>query len=183
MSGSSDTMSEVLSCKQIFITVGTTEFDEFIRIIDEDSKFIDALVKIHCDVLVIQIGRGEYEPNLLQERCTVNNINLTVFRFHPTLSTEMIAADLVISHCGAGSILEAMSLQKNLIVVVNSTLQGNHQSELALAMSSANYCLSTTPSEFIELVSNLVERGSLRQLKPFPPPDESIFPRIINSLF
>ena len=43
----------------------------------------------------------------------------------------MKRADMIISHCGAGSVLEAISLRKFLIVVVNSTLQGNHQTELA----------------------------------------------------
>jgi len=36
----------------------------------------------------------------------------------------MNKSSLIISHCGAGSILEALEMEKPLIVVVNDTLQG-----------------------------------------------------------
>ncbi|CDO96114.1 unnamed protein product [Kluyveromyces dobzhanskii CBS 2104] len=39
--------------------------------------------------------------------------------------------DLVISHAGTGSILDALRLEKKLIVVVNDTLMDNHQQLIA----------------------------------------------------
>ncbi len=46
----------------------------------------------------------------------------------------MRSAELVISHCGAGTILEILSLQKEAIAVINDELMDNHQRELADAM-------------------------------------------------
>ena len=37
----------------------------------------------------------------------------------------MNKSSLIISHCGAGSILEALEMEKPLIVVVNDSLQGS----------------------------------------------------------
>ena len=72
----------------------------------------------------------------------------------------MKSADLIISHCGAGSILEALGLTKPLIVVVNTTLQGNHQAELSDALSAEGYCHATTPSQLISLLKAIGESGS-----------------------
>jgi UDP-N-acetylglucosamine transferase subunit ALG13 len=46
----------------------------------------------------------------------------------------MRGADLVISHAGAGSVLEALHAHKSLLVVVNDSLMDNHQTELAHKM-------------------------------------------------
>ena len=46
----------------------------------------------------------------------------------------MSLADVIISHAGAGSVMEALRLKKKLIVVVNDLLMDNHQVELATAL-------------------------------------------------
>ena len=43
----------------------------------------------------------------------------------------MAGAALIISHAGSGSIIESLSRQKPLLVVVNDALMDNHQAELA----------------------------------------------------
>mmetsp|Transcript_24970 Transcript_24970/g.99170 ORF Transcript_24970/g.99170 Transcript_24970/m.99170 type:complete len:184 (+) Transcript_24970:227-778(+) len=47
---------------------------------------------------------------------------------------EMAAAGLVVSHAGAGSLMEALALKKRVVAVVNAALMGNHQVELADAL-------------------------------------------------
>jgi beta-1,4-N-acetylglucosaminyltransferase len=109
----------------IFITVGTTEFNELILSLD-NQRFVDTILDLKCKQLTLQIGRGDF-PNYLPDICEIKNIKYSCFRFQSDLKEVMEKSDLIISHCGAGSILEVLSLRKPLIVAVNSSLQGNHQ--------------------------------------------------------
>ena len=132
--------------KRIFVTVGTTSFDTLIRTIDS-AEFLDLIIACGCKELVIQIGRGDYIPKYLTQLvCDKKGVKFEYFRFKPTLANEMSLADLIISHCGAGSVLEAVTLKKLLVVVINTSLQENHQEELAVAMASRRYCLQAMPS-------------------------------------
>jgi beta-1,4-N-acetylglucosaminyltransferase len=167
---------------RVFITVGTTEFDEFIEQID-NAQFVDALKQIHCQSLVLQIGRGKYEPRHLGDECGARGISFDCFRFKPTLDEEMKHADLIISHCGAGSIIECITLQKPFIVVVNSTLQGNHQTELADELAANSYCFSTYPEKLISVLHNDL-LSSVSKLRQFPVGDPArIFAEYVDSIF
>lgn len=56
-------------------------------------------------------------------------------------------ASLIISHAGAGSIMEGLSLEKLMLVVINSSLMDNHQTELAYALSKRQYlCCVDSPA-------------------------------------
>lgn len=171
---------------RIFLTVGTTEFDELIKYINDHSQaFFQTLGGLGCKQYIMQIGRGVIVPENMARMGHSFGINVEIFRFKPNLSDDMYHADLVISHCGAGSIIEALSLDKVLIVVVNSTLQGNHQTELSDELSSQNYCYSTTPEHLISILEKVricTEKDNL-QLQSFPKPDHDIFPRHLDSLF
>lgn len=48
------------------------------------------------------------------------------------------------THSGSGSIMEALSLQKPLVVVVNDRLMNNHQTELARQLCKDGHLLYTT---------------------------------------
>ena len=63
-------------------------------------------------------------PQVLCNICTKYGIECDIYRFKDTLKDDMNKSSLIISHCGAGSILEALEMEKPLIVVVNDTLQG-----------------------------------------------------------
>ena len=49
----------------------------------------------------------------------------------------------VLLSAGSGSILEALSLGKRLVVVVNEELMGNHQTELADQMAALGVLVRT----------------------------------------
>ena len=162
----------------IFVTVGTTDFDQLIQVIDSED-FLHLLEKKKCRRLVIQIGRGEVQPSLLREMATRVGIEVEVFRFKPSLSVDMSSADLVICHAGAGSITDALSFHKKVMVVVNDTLMENHQNELACAVVAEGYCFSTTTTK---LISDL-EAADYSTRTEYPPVDYEAFPKFFDQLF
>lgn len=170
------------SIGSVLVTVGTTEFNELIAAVDTPA-FVQALRGVGAPRLVVQIGRGSYVPVVLPTECGAAGIEFECFRLKDTLADDMQAADVIVSHCGSGSVLDAMSLHKTLVLVVNTALQDNHQSELARAMTTAphNHALATTPCGVVEM---LVDLPALRRgLAPYPEPDRDAFPAIIDSLF
>ena len=196
-----------MRAQRVFLTVGTTSFDSLIEAVDTEA-FLEVMRACGCQELVLQIGRGSYLPSkyLTVETCSQHGISFEYFRFKPTLADEMAAADLVISHCGAGSVLEAVTLQKLLLVVVNDTLQENHQEELADAMASRKHCLKALPADVVPVLEGLAGRlsgnsnsdsdppggrgrrdpaAALRALalEPYPEADLDAFPAVVDSLF
>ena len=60
---------------------------------------------------------------------------------------------LVISHCGAGILLESLRARNTTaIAVVNDSLMGNHQMELADKLNELNYTYKATPGTVLEKV-------------------------------
>jgi beta-1,4-N-acetylglucosaminyltransferase len=167
----------------IFVTVGTTEFNELIDFLD-NSAFVDLALSLRCGTLTLQIGRGNFPLNL-PELCAAAGIQYDCFRFKADLRKEMAKSHLILSHCGAGSILEAMDLRKPLIVVVNSTLQGDHQRELSDALALSNHCLTTTISTLFGCLSGIISGvTSLESFaNPFPDADLDLFPAAIDDMF
>ena len=176
-------LKSFLTFDRVFVTVGTTEFNELISSLDH-SAFVDQLVEVRCKELSLQIGRGDF-PKKLQELCNSTGIIYDCYRFKPDLREEMEKSHLIVSHCGAGSILEALRLKKPLIVVVNSSLQGDHQRELSDALALDQHCLTTFPSQFQDLFWKVIlkEIDLESFCKPFPGADFDLFPAAIDSLF
>lgn len=80
------------------------------------------------------------------------NIALTVFRFRPSIQSEMRSADLIISHAGAGSALEALNLQKTLVTVINDSLMDQHQTELADKLAELRCSVACRPTELCRIL-------------------------------
>ncbi len=103
--------------------------------------------------------------------------------FCPPHNLETQGSSLVISHAGAGSILETLRCPRNtgsqarrLIVVVNEKLMDNHQQELADAMADEGYLLKAVPSTLISVLKNCFEPT----LKPFPAIDRNAFSDMVG---
>lgn len=112
--------------KQLFVTVGTTQFDTLIEAVSEKS-FEQQLEDDGYNKVVIQHGRGKAPSRDF-------DMQMESFAFSASLHDHMSSADVILCHAGAGSIMEALSLQKHVIVVVNNDLMDNHQLELAHAL-------------------------------------------------
>lgn len=164
----------------IFITVGTTDFDELMKAISTDI-FVSTIEDLNCAKLTIQIGRGSFEPkDLVKKFDKRGKVNCSYYRFKPSLDDDMRQSDLIITHCGAGSIIESLSLEKIFITVVNSSLQDNHQTELADQLSYNRYCIASDPVKLISDIQCL--QKSAQKLIKFPKNDNSLFPYYVNKL-
>ena len=131
--------------RRVFVTVGTTSFDALIAATTA-PEFANALEKLGFDELRLQVGRGK----------APEAEGATWFRFAPTITDEMRAADVVISHAGAGSILEALELGKRLVVCVNDALMDNHQAELATALEARGHVVVSTVDDVADALQRVV---------------------------
>jgi len=169
--------------KTVFVTVGTTEFDQLITRLD-GVAFLSCLQKHGYNRLIVQYGRGKHIPKLISDESGTFNINAECYRYKPSLEEDMKRADLIISHCGAGSILEAITYGKVLIVVTNSSLQDNHQQELSDALTAGNYCISTTPEGIIDTITtHEYNPTAIRSRRQFAINDPNHFVRFLDNLF
>jgi len=80
------------------------------------------------------VGAGAYRPQRLlppdapgRAGMAAGGLRVSWFEFAPSLAERIGAADLVISHAGAGSVFEALSAGKALVAVPNAALMANHQ--------------------------------------------------------
>ncbi|KAM4696996.1 UDP-N-acetylglucosamine transferase subunit ALG13-like [Rhinophrynus dorsalis] len=146
--------------KSVFVTVGTTSFDELISCVS-DERIVTILKDLGYKGLVLQIGRGAVEPKPYKTL----NFTLEVFRYKDSLAENIRNADLVISHAGAGSCLETLGEGKPLIVVINEKLMSNHQIELAKQLYRDGHLYYCTCSTLGSTLQNM----DLSALKHFPP--------------
>ena len=107
----------------IFVTVGTGKFDELIKEIDRVAPSLNEKV-------IAQIGKGEYKPK-----------NIEYFDFKNPLTNYYKKASLVISHGGAGTIYELLSLNKKVIGIANINRTDEHQIEILNALSKQHFLM------------------------------------------
>lgn len=119
--------------QHVFVTVGTTQFDMLIKTVTSD-EILDRLVNMGCKKIILQTGRGEY-----QVKVSRNDIDVQSYDFKNSIAKDIDNASLVISHAGAGSILETLRKEKPLLVVINESLMDNHQYELAEKMEEEGH--------------------------------------------
>ncbi|CEG43716.1 udp-n-acetylglucosamine transferase [Plasmopara halstedii] len=155
-----------------FVTVGTTKFDALIEALDTDAC-LSALVSRGFTSIRMQIGHGKHVP-----RASFSGLLMSYYRHDPQYKRDVAAADLIISHAGAGSIMDGLALEKKLVVVVNTMLMDNHQIELAEAMADHNFCIQTT----VQGLRGVLETGDWDHLQLYPQPDEQAFPDLVDAV-
>jgi UDP-N-acetylglucosamine transferase subunit ALG13 len=102
----------------VLVTVGSTDFDPLVRAADEAARHLSQPV-------VAQIGVGSYEPR-----------NAEWFRMAPSLEPYYERADVVVSHGGAGTILEVLRRGIRLVCVDNPDRPDQHQRDIIGHMAS-----------------------------------------------
>jgi len=109
------------------VTVGSTTFDELIRAIDNEA-FVGALVALGIKRLKVQKGNGSYEPTvLIGEAAREAGLESEVLTYSPSLSEDLHCASLVISHAGAGTVLDCLNTNRRMLIVPNEALADTNQ--------------------------------------------------------
>ncbi|XP_052891902.1 UDP-N-acetylglucosamine transferase subunit ALG13 homolog [Anopheles moucheti] len=148
--------------RNVFVTVGTTEFQDLVRIVSS-AAVLQQLSVLGCETLTIQFGKGE--PLNVEYIQKLTSIRLSAYGLKSSIGEDISRADLVISHAGAGSCIEVLEAGKPLIVVVNETLMNNHQTELAERLSKDKNLFYCTPNTLLQTLAE----SDLRQLEKLAP--------------
>jgi len=169
----------MLSEKRVFVTVGTTLFDPLIEV-TTNPDFLQVLSDLKYTHLTIQFGKGKYDPPK-----DVFGLKIDAYDYRPSLMSDIQSATLMISHAGAGSIMEGLEQHKKLLVVINPTLMKNHQSELAGALSSRGYLWHLdSPERFSDDNYDIVRKIDAlpkENIKMWPKGDEWAFPTFLDA--
>ncbi|PWN37410.1 uncharacterized protein FA14DRAFT_159478 [Meira miltonrushii] len=104
---------------------------------DEDEEDDQLRTKRKHFTFTVQAGTSDGE----------SEVHIELRDYVPDLRPFLLSSDVVISHAGSGTILEALRLpaeqKSKLVVVPNETLMDNHQAELAQALAQQNYLVAT----------------------------------------
>jgi len=141
----------------IFVTVGTTDFDDLICMIDQISGELNEKV-------IAQIGRGNYIPD-----------HMEYFRFASSLDCYIHQARIVICHGGLGTVIEALEKGAKVIGVSNPDRYDLHQEEILRVFAERGHLtwcsqLSTLP--------NILQEIENRTFVPYEKPRCSIAKKI-----
>ncbi|XP_050033583.1 UDP-N-acetylglucosamine transferase subunit ALG13 [Dermacentor andersoni] len=158
--------------KTVFVTVGTTSFDELIETV-VSPEVLAVLNSQGYTKVLLQVGKGSTPKVEGHVEPSVESYN-----FKDSLTRDINEASLVISHGGAGSILQALRAGKKLVAVVNDKLLHNHQSELAGQLHKEGYLLYCTCKD---LQATLEEMEPSR-LRTFPEPNLNRFPQLLDGI-
>ena len=162
--------------KGVFVTVGTTEFDALIAEVST-AAFASTLEGLGFAWLRLQVGRGA-APGV-PEASYVGRVHVSWFRFSAALPEEMARAFVVVSHAGAGCVMEALELRRRLVVCVNDALMDNHQAELADALEAKRYLVvARRPRDAARAVE---AAATAADLEAYPPIDAAVFPRLVDA--
>ncbi|KAI8586815.1 UDP-N-acetylglucosamine transferase subunit ALG13 [Geranomyces variabilis] len=160
-------MSAFPPIRGVFVTVGTTRFDALVNEVCT-IEFLAMLRSKGYTSLTLQHGNSPM-PALPTADVGGGPFPVTAYAFRPDLSQDIATAALVISHAGAGLILETLDAGRPLIVVVNRALMDDHQTELAVALAEKEVLVWTDADGLVETV----ERGGYEKLKAFGKADPS----------
>ena len=108
----------------ILVTVGSTDFDGLVRAMDDLAPELR-------DEVVMQIGAGAYEP------CHAS----AWFRYAPSLEGYYDRADVVVSHGGLGTVMEALRKGKKLVAASNPDRYDTHQDDILGTLAEAGYLI------------------------------------------
>ncbi|KAL2620626.1 hypothetical protein R1flu_000831 [Riccia fluitans] len=136
----------------VFVTVGSTLFDALVEAVCQ-PECLATLRKLGYTSLMIQLGKGNFIPG--KSVGEAENIDIEYFTYKPNVAEYINSAALVISHAGSGSVFETLRAQRPLVVVVNTLLMDNHQSELADELAERKFLYTASPETLVDTLRTM----------------------------
>jgi len=137
----------------IFVTVGSTDFDELVERMDRWSK-------TNGMNGIAQIGKGRYEPK-----------HIPYFRFSQSLDTYYQKASIVVAHGGLATTMEVLKRGLPLVSVSNPDRYDNHQIDILARLARDKFLIWC---ENLARLSEAIERAQKSRLLRYEPPPCSI---------
>ena len=137
--------------KNILITVGTTHLEKLINFALKD-EFHDLLIKNGFNKLFIQIGNYKLEKKIE----TKKNLDIEIFNFISSHKFNNLIknSDLIISHGGAGTLIQCILAGKKPIALANTDVLENHQKELINILSEKGYIYECIVENLFDFMKN-----------------------------
>ncbi|KAG5472275.1 hypothetical protein LSCM1_03674 [Leishmania martiniquensis] len=164
------------------VTVGSTRFPALVAAMVQPGVCAALHQRFGIERLYVQHGTAEVvvpaEATLLPAAPTIagadashstqvwscGGLLVEAFSYRPHLDAVIRGAALVITHAGAGTILEGLQAQRALVVVPNRQLMSDHQLELAEALAAGGFLFCVQVAELAERLPLL----DLTRLRPHP---------------
>ena len=147
----------------IFITVGTTPFDDLIRICDETL--------------------GAYGYNIkaqISDTATYIPTSFDSFTYDSKIISYYDWADIIVSHAGAGTFYQLMELGKKVILVPNLELKDGHQNDICTYAHNNNYACVLEQIEDIKEVLKKIQRHQFNHYSKDPNDISTYICQLIN---
>ena len=146
--------------KSMLITVGTTKFEKLTDL-SFDENFHKKLLENGFNKLIIQIGN--YRIN--NQNNFQTDLKIEIFNFiSSSLFNKLIKkTDLIISHGGAGTIIQSILNGKKPIAIANEFVNENHQLELINELDKRGYIYKCKIEEIKNFISNDISKFIIRR--------------------
>ncbi|MFX1485314.1 MAG: glycosyltransferase, partial [Promethearchaeota archaeon] len=107
------------------------------------------------DEVIAQRGAGKYKPKHIKS-----------FRFKKDLNEYLTRAEIIISNCGAGTIMENVTKGHRLIAIQNPDITGGHEWELLTILEKGGHLVWCKE---IEQLKETIEKARIMKFNIFQP--------------
>lgn len=142
------------------VTVGSTKFTALVEAVVQPQ--LCAALREHFGLkkLYVQYGTAAFSMPAgatalpteegAPQQWACGGLCVEVFPYRPHLDALIRTAMLVVTHAGAGTILEGLQARRPLVVVPNRQLMSDHQLELADGLAAGRFLFSLQVAELAE---------------------------------
>jgi beta-1,4-N-acetylglucosaminyltransferase len=169
----------IMVLKSVVITVGTTKFDDLIDFLNANAcELCEVLRGQGITSITLQYGNSIEPTNFTNlSKVIFGEDNVQVFKFKSLLSQLFTSETLLISHAGAGTIMEGLRSGATMFVVINERLMDNHQLEIAERLARDGYLAWSKCANLLDVL----QKEYSRTWAPLPAPNTANFLRAMKT--